>query len=182
MESDIHAHARGTRIWPWDFLTCVMCFGERGPLQRPKVRMRKWCSDHTLSYRTRTVLAGSCLDNSARRSLLKQRGDILSIPFECRAHRAPAGCAAKRFDFRGVRHFSEVCFGSVRGAVCMRVVVHVRALVTARALHARHPGCWGGDGDGVGLRSTTCARCGRCAFARYLTAILRCAYRHMEQF
>ena len=60
----------------------------------------------------------------------------------------------------------------------MRVVVHVRALVTARALHARHPGCWGGDGDGVGLRSTTCARCGRCAFTRYLTALLRCLQAH----
>ena len=64
----------------------------------------------------------------------------------------------------------------------MRAVVHVRALVTPRALHASQPGYWGGDGAGAGLRSSTCARCERCAFARYLTALLCCVQVHMEPF
>ena len=110
-------------------------------------------------------------DRYARQAVSELRGDILSIPSDCAADRVPARAAARRFDFRGVRHFSEVCCGSVRGAVFTKAVVHVRALVTPRALHAHHPGCWGGDGDGAGLRSTTCARCERCAFARFS---LRC--------
>ena len=124
----------------------------------------------------------SCHDSNARRDLLEQRGGMLSNPLNRRAVRAPASCAATRFQFRGLRHFLEVRCSRVRGAVCMRAVVHVRALVTPRALHASQPGYWGGDGAGAGLRSSTCARCERCAFARNLTALLCCIQVHMEPF